>query len=347
MLKLNRVDGYGSDEILEYLSVCPNSLIYGTPPFIQLLSGHLDAESFWLEVRRDQEIVGMLPVLVKYGRLGPVFNSLAYYGSNGGVIQRERDDEAKELLIAHFYRLAEIAEAASATLISNPLEKDAAFYHIKTGYDFLDERIGQITHFDGKTASGLMETFQDPRQRNIKKAQREGVVVSASNDVDAMDFLYRTHVENMLAIGGLAKKKSFFDSVIQDLDEGSWKIYTAKKDGVPVAALLVFYFNHTVEYFCPVVLEQFRSSQSLSLIVYTAMQDAIAADYRNWNWGGTWLSQGGVYDFKKRWGTSEYPYYYYTRVFKPEVRDASKEELLDEYFGFFVLPFTALKQVAR
>ena len=74
-----------------------------------------------------------------------------------------------------------------------------------------------------------------------------------------------------------------------------------------------------------------------------AMKDAMLRGYDNWNWGGTWLSQGGVYDFKKRWGTSEHPYYYFTQVFNQDVLSLSKAVLVKDYLGFYVVPFDALK----
>ena len=75
------------------------------------------------------------------------------------------------------------------------------------------------------------------------------------------------------------------------------------------------------------------------------MQDAIVKGYKNWNWGGTWLSQGGVYDFKKKWGTTDYPYFYYTRIFNQSLRKATREELLSHYEGFFVLPFSQVEML--
>jgi hypothetical protein len=58
--------------------------------------------------------------------------------------------------------------------------------------------------------------------------------------------------------------------------------------------------------------------------------------------GGTWLSQSGVYDFKKRWATTDYPYYYYTQIFNTDVKLQRKETLLTMYPGFYVLPFSEL-----
>ena len=191
----------------------------------------------------------------------------------------------------------------------------------------------------------MIKIFDDPRPRNIRRALKEGVQVSSGNEKVSVEFLYKVHVENMPAIGGVYKSWEFFDKLLMVRSRGLWWVYLWSRDDQPIAALLVFYFNGTAEYFTPVIISEHRNTQALALVIYEAMKDAVSQKgCKNWNWGGTWLSQGGVYDFKKRWGTSDYPYYYYTKLFNERVRSSSKEVLLKDYPGFFVLPFTELEE---
>ncbi len=344
MVRIEHLGSAGGEEQYEYLRRNPNALLYGTPRFMSLISHHLGAQAGWLIARRDDEVVGLLPYLRKDGALGPVFNSLAYYGSNGGVIQQESDEEAKAALISGFYMIAQEAEAISATIINNPLERDADFYQLHAGHNCRDERIGQFTHFPPNAdPEQLMALFEDPRPRNIRRALREGITVERSHEREAIEFLYAAHLENMQSIGGLPKQRSFFDLLPSIMQESDWAIYQARLHERLIASLLVFYFNRTVEYFTPVVVEAYRNAQPLALVIYRCMQAAVERGFANWNWGGTWLSQRGVYDFKKRWGTTEYRYYYYTRVFKDALRKETKDSLLSAYAGFYVLPFSELR----
>jgi hypothetical protein len=277
---------------------------------------------------------------MKEGPLGPVFNSLAYYGSNGGVIQVENDIDSKIMLLDAFYNMASEEKAVSATIISNPLEDDSGFYDSYVKYDFRDERIGQITHFP-HCIDDLLARFDDPRPRNIRRAIKEGVTVIRGGK-EALEFLFSTHVDNMQSIGGVAKKKEFFDAISTRMYQQDWAVFTALQDGKPIAALLLFYFNNTVEYFTPVIVQSHRNTQALALVIYEAMCDAIQRGFLNWNWGGTWVSQAGVYDFKKRWGTSEYRYYYYTRLYNHDILKTLPKYSLGHYPGFFLLPFNKL-----
>ena len=116
----------------------------------------------------------------------------------------------------------------------------------------------------------------------------------------------------------------------------------AKINNEPIAALLTLYFNKTVEYFTPVIMQSHRDTQALSTIVFYAMTDSIACGYKWWNWGGTWLDQDGVYRFKSRWGTQDKPYYYRTNIRNKAILASSEGELLKAYPNFFAVPFSAL-----
>jgi hypothetical protein len=345
-MQVDVISGSGDDEIKNYVSACPNSLIYSYPSFIDLISDHLEACPSWILARNDTGILGALPIVEsRPGNHGTVFNSLPYYGSNGGVLQDVQDDQVKRLLIENYFDYAQSRKACSATVITNPLNMDHEIYESTIEGFIWDERIGQITHLPENPEGELLKLFEDPRPRNIRRAVKEGIQVTSGNEKVSVEFLYKVHVENMQAIDGLSKSWGFFEKLLTDMPSEMWSIYIGSKEGEPVSALLLFYFNGTVEYFTPVIKSEYRNTQALALVIYEAMKDAVShKGCKNWNWGGTWQSQGGVYDFKKRWGTRDYPYYYYTKLFNEKVRSSSKDTLLEDYPGFFVLPFSELEE---
>lgn len=332
-----------SERIYQFLLQQPKALLYCSPRYVALVSDYLQAEYFWLALSENHQLTALLPVMVATGKFGPVYNSLAYYGSNGGVIDSAASPANKQTLIDEFYRLADEAGACSATIITNPLNEDAELYDRVIDCDYKDQRVGQITLLDGVVDEHtLLAKFESPRPRNIRKAIKSGVQVSQTVNPQAIDALYAIHVENMQKIGGLAKEKAFFDRLPVYMQQGDWAIFEARVGEEIAASLLVFYFNQTVEYFTPVVKQEFRDTQALSLVVFEAMLDAVKRGFTKWNWGGTWLTQDGVYQFKKKWGTTDFPYYYYTKLFNQAVLSSNREELLREYKGFFVLPFVAI-----
>ncbi|MCM2284769.1 MAG: GNAT family N-acetyltransferase [Desulfobacula sp.] len=337
----------------EFVSKTDTSLFYASRAYKDFLESLLGCRSLYsLAIDNRQTIVGALPMMLsRPGPYGTVANSLPYYGSNGGVIlgtcinEIERAAIRTALLDVCMTQLTQ-EKCASVTLITNPLYDDSNWYNGYFGGCLQDERIGQITLLpdSGDKGEQLLGRFEDPRPRNIRKAIKSGITWRISmSDADIL-FLRNTHQDNISAIGGIPKTEFFFSSLKKYFNTDQFRVFVAEHKGRPVAALLLLYFNRTVEYFTPVVVEEYRSFQPLSLLIFEAMKDAMQNGYRFWNWGGTWLAQKGLYKFKKKWGSTDLTYRYFTKVFHNGLLGASQKELLEQYSNFFVVPFKDLKR---
>ncbi len=341
------------NEYETFIQSFPTTMIYASLVYRDILREFIPAEPKYLIALDDSsEIIGALPAFIsRANNFPPVINSLPFYGSNGGVIADPARPCLKKSLIEGFNSLARQHGCAASTIVTSPFSsEDIGCYEEFCRHDFRDERIGQITCLpdlpqDGRNVKNLLMGMYHQKTRNmVRKAEKSGVSAKKSLSEDDWKFLSDTHQENMREIGGLAKPKSFFSLIDKHLTgKKSCSVYTAFFDRKPIGALLVLYYNRTAEYFTPVVLGEYRSFQPLSMLICQAMQDAVEIGCRFWNWGGTWLNQDGVYDFKKRWGTKDFPYYYYTKVYDHSILACSKNELLEHYPYFYVLPFSALK----
>ncbi|WP_321469661.1 GNAT family N-acetyltransferase [Halarcobacter sp.] len=328
---------YSQEYQLQYEEFIKNdnrNLFFHSINYLNLLCELLNANNETIIVKENDQIVGVLPLLSKKGLYGTVINSSPYYGSNGYIITE--NDEVYNILLEEYNNLILNTDIFASVLITNPLREIEI---TNLNYNYEDYRIGQFT-FLPKDVESLMDLFHSKTRNMVRKAFKSNIEIEVDNN--AFEFLENTHKENMLEIGGTAKSEKFFHLVRKyfkaDMD---YKIYVAKIDGKQVSALLLFYFNDTIEYFTPVVKVEYRNIQPLSAIIYDAMIDGIKNNYKKWNWGGTWSSQEGVYRFKKRWGTEDIRYNYYIQVNKNKT-DLRKEVLLNEYSGFYTIPFSEL-----
>jgi len=323
----------------DFVSHHDGSLIYYSLKFRNFLCEILNAKYEYYIALKENKITGVLPLIYKTGSLGKVINSLPFYGSNGGILAN--DIETKQLLLDFYKTLINKEDVAAATLIENPFDKNYNYSSLETSES--DYRIGQLTKIAGqfKTLEDLMCLFHFKTRNVIRKAIKSDIRVSIDNT--QINFLKKIHNENMLALNGLPKSDLFFENIEKYFDAGiDYNIYIGFYNDVRIAALLVFYYNKTVEYYTPVIDKNFRNLQSLSLIIATAMFDAANKGFEWWNWGGTWTSQKGVYDFKSKWGTIDENYNYHITVNNKNIYNATKQQLLNEYNGFYVLPFDKL-----
>jgi len=313
-------------------------LFYYSSKYKDFLQALLSCEEQYLLAMEGGEVQGVLPLMYAQGANGRVYNSLPYYGSYGGIIA-DNPGAYYELVTAYNAIICN-GTTVSATVISNPFAKrdDSEIQH-----NYTDYRIGQYTdisirdnHWDE-----IMARIDPSARRNVKKAIGEGFTVEI--DHTQMERLRQMHQDNIRAMGGMPKTDAFFASVPRHFTPGrDFDLYVARKDGVVIAGLLLFYFNQTVEYFTPAIDREYRSAQPLSLILITAMADASQRGFKWWNWGGTWASQTGVYRFKKKWAAFDRKYYYYTQLNDVSFLNWTRTDILNAFPNFYLLPFSAL-----
>ena len=336
--------GQASSEMYQFVESCSSSLIYQSPKFVSFLARHLSGQQLWFILRENDQIKCVLPAIFKTSLEGrAVVNSLPFFGSNGGVIHNKASKEQIISLVSFFLEWARLEGSVSVTIVSNPLDPDAIEALEQIQWDFRKERISQITEIDNiRSATDLMKAFDDPRPRNIRKALKEGVSVSKSKSPESIRFLVDTHTANLDSIGGSSKSPFFFQQVFDTFDGSEVELYIGSLGEHKVAALLVFNYNGIAEYFTPAVVADFRNTQALSLVIFEAMVSSLNSGMRMWNWGGTWTTQKGVYDFKKKWGAEDRVYFVYTQVFDNSILDNSKSDISLKWPGFYVVPFDEL-----
>jgi lipid II:glycine glycyltransferase (peptidoglycan interpeptide bridge formation enzyme) len=341
-MKIEILDKSRYEEYESFLLSCEHSLFYHSTKYKDFLEDILGCESKYLLAYDDGKIVAALPLMIKNGSIGKVVNSLPYYGSNGGIIGKCTDLN----LASIFQKEVQSLDYTSLTLVSCPFEDSVSTLLDKV----TDHRISQITPLDPASedySEYIFSIIEGSTRRNIKKAQKFGIKVVVKNE-EAVGFLEQVHNKNMAVIGGKAKSNVFFEKItkyfLPDID---YKIYVAELNGAPIAALLVFFYNGTVEYFTPAIKNEFRDYQPLAAILFEAMKDAMKTNYKYWNWGGTWLTQSGVYQFKKKWGAVEKLYNYSTHVRSKEILKVDKDVLAKEYEGFYIYNFNEVDVHAK
>ena len=308
-------------------------LVYYTPQFRDFLCAVTQSVSVGTLAWRGGKVSGVLPLHRIEGRYGAVLNTLPFFGSNGGVLAG--DETSFRLLLAAYEKQARSPGVTSAVWISNPFDLNSE----RPGCDLSDRRIAQWTDLAGDT--DILTIIDSSAARNVKKALSSGIV--AREAPEAIDFLEAVHRQNMSAIGGRIKPPEFFSSVAGQMEYArDWRLYVAERGEEKLAALLTFEAARTVEYVMPAVLDDARTLQPTAAILLHAMTDAAKRGMRRWNWGGTWLSQDGVYRFKKKWGAQEREYDYCITLNDRDMLQRTPAELTDAYGYFYTVPFEAL-----
>jgi hypothetical protein len=332
-------------------------MIYHSLGYRRFLKNFLSAavEDHYLLAFEGDQLVGALPCFLMNGPLGSVLNSLPFFGSHGSILLRPgASPSTSNALIVGMMELCRRRSAAFATVIDTPFLSNEEAFMRAMNFQYRDQRIGQFTPLPergqaGDVSESLLALYHQKTRNIVRKALRSGLFFGYDQSQQTLDALYALHEANILGIGGIAKPKHFFDSIASQMQvDVDYRIYTARTEkGEIVCALMLLYFKDIVEYFVPATSKSWRSAQPLSALIHLAMCDAVLErSARIWNWGGTWLTQDGVYHFKSRWGTRDHPYHYYTRVFldPQSLGGVDSQLLLQGYPWFYTVPFSILEE---
>ncbi len=337
-MKLQKLNQENYHEYEAFLKKFDYTLIYHSEPFLKTLIKTFGFEQETIILKINNKIEGVLPLLSIRGELGIVFNSLPFFGSYGGIYSLNTSSHHN--IIKIFNDLIYKKNFLSSTIIQNPFQ---SFDKLEFNYTYEDFRIAQFTNIEflDDHKENLFKIFHSKTRNMIRKSEKFKIEIDI--DINKVNDLYELHKSDMLIKNGVVKPLNFFLNLVKIIPKENLKLFVAYINGELAGGLLLLYYNKTVEYFTPVIKEEYKSTQVLSKIIFEAMFEASTKGFKTWNWGGTWINQENVHRFKKRWGSKQLMYSYLTTFNKNKLLNYKKEFFVDKYPFSFVLPFDKLE----
>lgn len=318
IIELNTENNNVISNIDDHLISKGNQMIYYCSKYLSFLKCITPNSTFYyIRIINDNELVGIMPIAVQKHKNIVVANSLPFYGSYGGPLVFDKDNysEIVSKLLKKYLDFCSNINANVVNFIENPLVPLSIDNIEELGFEKIDERIGQVTIFPSLKSNmeeGLMSLFHSKTRNMVRKGEKNDLRIELRNDDASYDWLHDEHTKSITKLGGLPKSIEVFNA-LRSTFSNDCRLFIGYIDDKPVCGILLLVYAQTIEYFTPVVQEEFRESQALSYLIYRVMTDMAKAGYQQWNWGGTWISQEGVYRFKKRWGSNDFPYRYYSK----------------------------------
>ena len=337
-MDLDRLEAGAEQEWDAFLRGRSGGLFVHSIAYRNLLVAELGCEPEYLVAREGGEIRGVLPVMWSESAGGRICNSLPYHGSHGGPVARDAP-AARALIEAWDERSSDAATIAS-TMIENPFLEPPAPEPL---HELTDERFTQFTVLPaGGDEQDVLALISPEARGNVRRASRRGVTVELDNA--GLAAVHEIHEEPMRRLGARPKSRRFFDEIPEQLRASEdFDVWIARVGDELAAALLVVRFNGVSEYFTSGTREGFREHDPHSALVFAALVQEARRGSRIWNWGGTRDGMEGVFHFKAKWGSRTGRYRYFVRVNDRSLLDASPEELVARFPGFYVLPFATLR----
>ncbi|WP_374764525.1 GNAT family N-acetyltransferase [Yunchengibacter salinarum] len=352
----NALDGPVFNALEQTMPAFESAAPYGAPAFWRFLEVAAEAPVTVLTAWRGETLTGVLPFARREEAIGPLINSMPWFGSLGGCwLKRRADGEIRDALIAAFHQFLKRENVASATLHLPPEETRRAYCRPLSGYVVVpSDRLCQITPLPDPDPpetldERLMATLRGRMRRPVRKALKTGLEATkiTANEPDCEDHWRRFHTwhkANMDAVGGRHKSLEALTALRRTLPEHMAALRVAWREGTPVSYLLTLAYGDRVEYLMPGISAEGRPMQANPFLLWHAMRAAAADGYRFWNWGGTWPNQTALHHFKAGFGAEDHRY-----MTLALIRDDAVESLASQmprlraaHPDFFIAPDSAI-----
>ena len=150
--------------------------------------------------------------------------------------------------------------------------------------------------------------FKSRNRTAIRNAQKKGITVRLSNDLDSLDSLkrlYRAACEKWTGIE--TPPERFFDMLL-DRSGDAIRIWLAEKDNAVRSASVIFYGKGDVQYFAGASDRNSSDNNGSKLLMSEIIRDAVERRYTSFNFGGSG-GASGIEQFKERFGAKKVNYF--------------------------------------
>jgi hypothetical protein len=147
----------------------------------------------------------------------------------------------------------------------------------------------------------IVRKFHNSVQRNIRRAEREGLTYEEGNSEQLLGQFYDLVVETRRRQHLPPQPMRWFRNLIANLG-AKLKIRMAFKNGVPLAGILTLNHKRTVTYKYGASDAKMHRLGGVTLLFWNTIQQAKAAGYETMDLGRTDTGNEGLATFKEHWG---------------------------------------------
>jgi CelD/BcsL family acetyltransferase involved in cellulose biosynthesis len=272
----------------------PQATPFHHPAWGRLIARCYGFESFVLvKTAADGSAVAGLPVVEAPRRFrSPRWVSIAFADHCPPLGFTEPADFAHRLELAR--------DRAGVTSVEIRASLDgSAFYHQSNG-------VRHVLPL-GNDPEAQFQAFHRMTRRNVRHAERSGVVIREGEDVTALtETFYNLHLETRKRLGVPVQPRRFFRLLWEELvAPGLGFVLIGCARGKPVAAAVFLSWNRSVIYKFGASHHDAWHARPNNLIFWHAIRRAIANGDRYLDFGRSELDQEGLRSFKAGWGARE------------------------------------------
>jgi len=289
----------------EFVDQHPEGKLYHKADWNQMIERTFGHRINYITMRRAGQIIGVLPLTdFKSLLFGHIAVSLPYINYGGLLLEDETNPKALFDYLETFrdsqnYKSIELRQEKS-------LNTDAQCKQHKVTF-FLDLP---------EDADALLKSFKAKLRSQIRRPTKDGMHAKTGS-VELLDDFYHVFTINMRDLGTPPLPRRFFKNILETFPDEARIVSVYTKDDQPAAASFLIKYGETMEIPWASSLREFNRSSPNMLLYWESLKLSIEMNCRRFDFGRC-SPDSGTYRFKRQWGASESPLYWYYVLPKAE-----------------------------
>ncbi len=272
----------------------PEGTLFHTSSWRRAVEEVFPHEPVYLTARRGTRLVGVLPMFLVNSRLAGRMLVSVPYGVGGGILAE--DGEAAERLFVEARAVAEEAGCRSIDFRSERAQVPSLPV-VETYAGFkrtLPERVEDVLGFLPRKA------------RAAARHARDRYRLTAVYGDEHLHEVWRLYALNMRRLGSIVYPPAFFRRLVAHTPGKHW-VMLVRWGNRPVAGLLTFLFRDTVMPYFFGCTPEARRCHAANFTYLKTMERAVAAGYRQFDFGRSRRDNPGSFNFKRFQGFEPRP----------------------------------------
>ena len=186
------------------------------------------------------------------------------------------------------------------------------------GYKVCEHAL-HILHFGGRSQEQVWKDFKSRVRRDVRLAERRGVVATSTDTPKARDELFQMYCDTMARNRTVVTWRRAMIEKMWELvvGPGEGEMLIARLEGEPLAGMVTLYSGTKCFYFLGASSGSHRSLCPSDAVVWEAMRRALTRGCEHFDFMTSSREDAPLMDFKAKWGASQYPFYFFERDLAP------------------------------
>lgn len=276
-----------------YVAAHPSSFSYHRPGWARVIRRAFGHDARYLVGRRDQEVVGVLPVTFMSSRLFGRFAVSVPFVNYGGVLAD--DMEATDALVSAAIDATE--RAGGAYLELRHTDRRCSSLQAK------HHKVTMTLPLQG-TPDAQWQVIDRKLRNQVRKAEKSGLQVRHGG-AELLPEFYPVFARNMRDLGTPVYDRRFFEAVCAEFSDTT-RVFVVTSDGRPAAASIVHWFRDRIEVPWASAIREYNPLCANVFLYWGMLRFASESGFATFDFGRSTPDEG-PYQFKKQWGAQPSP----------------------------------------